>query len=91
MDQPSRDDQAAIDLLKTARGQVDATLRMVEEDRNCVEVSWQVHASIALLKKANILILTQRVNTCVKEAIVASDSAKKVEEIALILEKYLER
>jgi CsoR family transcriptional regulator, copper-sensing transcriptional repressor len=91
MDHGSHDSQKAVDLLKTARGQIDAVLRMVEEDRYCIEVSKQVHASIALLKKANIVILKQHMNTCVKDAIRTNNGAEKIDEITLILEKYLER
>jgi DNA-binding FrmR family transcriptional regulator len=91
MHHESHDSQKAIDLLKTARGQIDAVLRMVEEDRYCIDVSKQVHASIALLKKANIVILTQHMNTCVKDAIRTNNGSEKIDEITLILEKYLER
>jgi DNA-binding FrmR family transcriptional regulator len=91
MDHGSHDSQRAIDLLKTARGQIDAILRMVDEDRYCIEVSKQVHASIALLKKANIVILRQHMNTCVKDAIRTNKGSEKIDEIAMILEKYLER
>jgi len=87
----SHDSQKAVDLLKTARGQIDAILRMVEEDRYCIDVSKQVHASIALLKKANIVILKQHMNTCVKDAIRTNNGSEKIDEITLILEKYLER
>jgi DNA-binding FrmR family transcriptional regulator len=91
MDHGSHDSQKAIDLLKTARGQIDAILRMVDEDRYCIEVSKQVHASIALLKKANIVILRQHMNTCVKDAIRTNKGSEKIDEITMILEKYLER
>jgi len=91
MDHGSHDSQKAVDLLKTARGQIDAVLRMVEEDRYCIDVSKQVHASIALLKKANIVILKQHMNTCVKDAIRTNNGSEKIDEITLILEKYLER
>ncbi len=91
MHHESHESQKAIDLLKTARGQIDATLRMVEEDRYCIDVSKQVHASIALLKKANMVILKQHMNTCVKDAIMTNKGAEKVDEITMILEKYLER
>ncbi|HVP17925.1 MAG TPA: metal-sensing transcriptional repressor [Spirochaetia bacterium] len=91
MHHESHDSQKAIDLLKTARGQIDATLRMVEEDRYCIDVSKQVHATIALLKKANMVVLKQHMNTCVKDAIMANKGAEKVDEITMILEKYLER
>jgi DNA-binding FrmR family transcriptional regulator len=91
MDHGSHDSQKAVDLLKTARGQIDAVLRMVEEDRYCIDVSKQVHAAIALLKKANIVILKQHMNTCVKEAIRTNKGTEKIDEITMILEKYLER
>ena len=37
-------------LLKTARGQIDGILRMVEEDRYCMDISAQVTAPEAILK-----------------------------------------
>jgi DNA-binding FrmR family transcriptional regulator len=91
MDHGSHDSHKAVDLLKTARGQIDAVLRMVEEDRYCIDVSKQVHASIALLKKANIVILKQHMNTCVKDAVKTNKGTEKIDEITMILEKYLER
>ncbi len=91
MDQSSHDSRKALDLLKTVRGQVDGIIRMVEEERYCIDVSKQMLASIALLKKANLVILKQHMNTCVKDAIQSDRGAEKIDEIALILEKYLER
>jgi DNA-binding FrmR family transcriptional regulator len=91
MEHGSHDSHKAVDLLKTARGQIDAILRMVEEDRYCIDVSKQVHAAVALLKKANIVILKQHMNTCVKDAIRTNNGAEKIDEITMILEKYLER
>lgn len=89
MDHSSHDSRKVLDLLKTARGQVEAVTRMVEDERYCIDVSKQIHASIALLKKANLLILKQHMNTCVRDAIRTSKGNEKIEEIAHILEKYL--
>lgn len=89
MDHGSHGSHKARDLLKTARGQIDGVLRMVEEDRYCIDVSKQVLASIALLKKANMVILKQHMDTCVKDAIRTNKGAEKIDEIAMILEKYL--
>ena len=89
MDQGSHENHTSLALLKTARGQIDGVLRMVEEDRYCIDVSKQVLATIALLKKANIVILKQHMNTCVKDAIRTNKGAEKIDEITLILEKYL--
>jgi DNA-binding FrmR family transcriptional regulator len=91
MDHSSHDSRKALDLLKTVRGQVDGIIRMVEGERYCIDVSKQMLASIALLKKANLVILKQHMNTCVKDALQSDRGAEKIDEIALILEKYLER
>jgi DNA-binding FrmR family transcriptional regulator len=91
MDHGSHESHKALALLKTARGQVEGVLRMVEEDRYCIDVSKQVLATIALLKKANIVILKQHMDTCVKDAIRTDKGAEKIDEITMILEKYLER
>jgi DNA-binding FrmR family transcriptional regulator len=91
MDHGSHESRKAMELLKTARGQVDAVIKMAEDDRYCIDVSKQILATVALLKKANIVILKQHMNTCVKEAMHSDNGAEKIDEIALILEKYLER
>lgn len=90
MDHASHEGRKALELLRTARGQVDGILRMVEEDRYCMDVSKQVLAAVALLKKANLVVLKQHMNTCVKEAMLSKDGGgEKVEEILKILERYL--
>ena len=91
MEHGTHESHKSLDLLKTARGQVDGILKMVEEDRYCIDVSKQILATIALLKKANMVILKQHMNTCVKDAIRTNNGAQKIDEITLILEKYLER
>lgn len=89
MDHCSKASKEAQSLVKMARGQVDAVLRMIEEDRYCVDVSKQILASMALLKKANLIILRQHIDTCVKDAIRKDQGEEKIEEIASILEAYI--
>lgn len=62
---------------------------MIEEDRYCIDVSKQILAAVAVLKKANLLILRQHIETCVRDAIRDDKGEEKVEEIAQILERYL--
>ena len=74
-------------LLKTARGQIDGILKMVEEDRYCLEVSSQIMAAQSILKKANRLGLKAHMNSCVKEAVESGDPEEKLEELAALLDK----
>ena len=45
-------------LLKTARGQLDGILTMIEEDRYCMDISQQLLAVDALVRRANKEVLT---------------------------------
>jgi DNA-binding FrmR family transcriptional regulator len=89
MDHSSAESAKALNLLKNARGQVDASIRLLEEDRYCIDVSKQILAAAALLKKANLVVLRQHMDTCVKEAVNEGKGQEKIEEITMILERYL--
>ncbi len=78
----------AMNLLKTARGQVNKTIEMLENGRYCVDISTQIHATQGLLKKANLLILEQHMNHCVVEAIQTGNGEEKMAEIIHLLDTY---
>ncbi|MGL4761802.1 MAG: metal-sensing transcriptional repressor [Sarcina sp.] len=85
------DKKKAVQLLKTARGQIDGIIKMIEDERYCIDVSNQIMASQALVKKANKYILSQHLNSCV---IAAMDNAEakeeKIQELDKIISKLLE-
>jgi len=85
----THDHKDSINLLKTARGQIDAVIRMTEANRYCVDISNQILAVEALLKKANLQILKQHIETCVKESLVDGTYEEKTDEIMGIIKKYL--
>ena len=74
-------------LLKTARGQIDGILKMVEEDRYCMDVSNQLLATQSILKKANRMVLRAHMDCCVREAIESGEPEEKLEELAALLDK----
>ena len=74
-------------LLKTARGQIDGILKMVEEDRYCMDVSNQLLATQSILKKANRMVLRAHIDCCVREAIETGEPEDKLEELAALLDK----
>ena len=74
-------------LLKTARGQIDGILKMVEEDRYCMDVSNQLLATQSILKKANRMVLKAHMDCCVREAVAADQPEEKLEELAALLDK----
>ncbi|WP_231588295.1 metal-sensing transcriptional repressor [Marinitoga sp. 1197] len=78
-----------LNVLKTARGQVEAVIKMIEDNRYCIDISKQILASISLLKKANSQILKEHLETCVREA-AYSDNSKEIEIKLKELEDVIE-
>ena len=81
----------AMQALRTARGQIDGILGMIEDGRYCIDVSNQILAASAMLKRANLLILKQHMNHCVLEAAEQGHGGEKIDEIISILSKVLDR
>ncbi len=76
--------------LKTVRGQIDGIIRMVEDDRYCIDISNQLMASIAILKNINKDVLEAHLRYCVLEAFAVgnpSEKAEKIEEIIGVIDK----
>ena len=81
------DDKQIKILLKTARGQIDAVIKMIEEDRYCIDIANQLLAIQSLIKNANNEVLTNHLNHCVKNAINEHDADQKIDEIVKLLTK----
>lgn len=75
-------------LLKTAKGQIDGILKMVEDDRYCIDICNQVMATESILHKVNKEILRAHMESCVKDAFTDGDGGKdKINEIIAIIDK----
>lgn len=75
-------------LLKTARGQIDGILKMIEDNRYCIEVSNQIMACQAILSKVNKEVLNAHINNCVLNA-TGDEREEKLAEIANVLDNLL--
>jgi DNA-binding FrmR family transcriptional regulator len=70
--------------LKRIEGQVGGLLRMVDEDRYCVDVLTQINAVRAALHKVEEQILHDHVSHCVADAFASGDAVEqrhKVDEL----------
>lgn len=75
-------------LLNIAKGQLEGTIKMIDEDRYCLDVADQLMATRSILKKANNLILKNHIDNCVKQAIIDGDN-DKLDEVIKALEKQI--
>jgi len=76
-------------LLKTARGQLDGILNMVEEDRYCMDISHQLMATVAILNKANKEVLSAHLKGCVRNAVTDQEKDEKIDEFIDMLGRIM--
>ncbi|RPF48348.1 DNA-binding FrmR family transcriptional regulator [Hydrogenoanaerobacterium saccharovorans] len=74
-------------LLKTARGQLDGILKMVDDDRYCIDIANQILATESILHKVSREVLRAHMQDCVKEAVMAGNSDEKIDEILALVDK----
>ena len=74
-------------LVKTARGQLDGVLRMVDEDRYCMDVANQLLAAQAVLRKATREIIRAHMAACVTDAVAAKDTGAQIDELVDLFDK----
>lgn len=74
-------------LLRTARGQLDGLLKMVQDDRYCMDVYNQLLATQAILNKAGKTVLRAHIEGCVRDSFASGDAQKSIDELMGVIDK----
>ena len=73
-----------------ARGQLDAVLKMIDDDRYCMDIVTQILAAEALLRKARQAVFKGHLEGCVQDAATSGtpeERTQKLDEIIRLMEK----
>lgn len=70
-----------VNRLRSARGHLDAVLRMVDEDAYCPDVMKQLSAVQGQVERASRLVLRNHLETCVAAAMAAGRTEEIVDEL----------
>ena len=81
------DHKAVSHQLSIARGQLSGIQKMVDEDAYCIDISNQILASIAVLKRINAMVLAAHLEHCVLESRDSEDAQQKIKEIQELIQK----
>ena len=74
--------------LKRIEGQVRGLVRMLEEDRYCIEVLHQMQAVKSALSRAESELLKQHAAHCVEDAIATGNTTQQREKVAELLDLF---
>ena len=88
MAKPSKN--SCLNRLSRIEGQVRGLMRMVEEDRYCIDIVTQIAAARAALRRVEEEVLHDHIAHCVEHAIVsgnAADQRRKIKELMDVLSR----
>ena len=84
------DNKKTIRKLKSVGGQIHALIKMIEDDRYCIDISNQIMASISILKNINKEVLQAHLEHCVYQSLNSDDEEdikQKIKEIEKVIDK----
>lgn len=83
------DHQQITRLIKTARGQLDGILKMIDDDRYCLDITNQLLATTAILNQANEKIIAAHLTNCLANATDRQQQQEKIDEIITLIDKLI--
>lgn len=78
---PKDTQERIIHRLKITKGQVENVMKMVEDDRYCIDVLHQLQAVQSALKETGNLVLENHLKSCVADSISKGKKDKAIGEI----------
>ena len=82
------DKKQVMNLLKTSKGQIEGIIKMVEDNRYCVDISKQILSVQALLKKTNLKNYMRGLKLTYYFIEGEGAGDEKVDEIIELIDKY---
>lgn len=80
--------QKTINRLKRSEGQIRGIIKMLEEDRYCIDVLNQMQAVKSALAKAESEILKDHAATCIDTAIRSGDETEQREKVSELIDLF---
>ena len=81
----------AISRLKKIEGQIRGIMRMVDEEKYCIDIINQITAAEKGLDVVSKIVMKRHVETCVSNAIVRGEGQNKIDELIETVFKYSKR
>ena len=84
---PKDTQERIIHRLKIAKGQLESVIKMLEEDKYCIDVLHQIQAVESALKETGNLVLENHLKQCVSDAIGKGQKEEAIAEVMQVFKK----
>ena len=75
--------------LRISKGHLEKILKMIEEDKYCIDVLHQFQAVQAALKETDRVVLENHLRTCVADSIKSGDQEEAIAEVMEVFKKKI--
>lgn len=87
---PEEERRASVIRVRKIVGQLNAVERMIDGDRDCVEILLQIVSARRGLKSLAEKLIHSHVQHCIEEAQNPAEGKRKLRELLTVLERYVE-
>jgi DNA-binding FrmR family transcriptional regulator len=87
---PEEERRASVIRVRKIVGQLNAVERMINEDRDCVEILLQIVSARRGLKSLAEKLIHSHVQHCIENAQNPTEGKRKLRELLTVLERYVE-
>lgn len=74
--------------LKKVEGQIRGIMKMIDDEKYCIDILNQISAVKGALHKAEMMILKNHINGCIATAIKGENAEEKIDELMKTLDKF---
>jgi DNA-binding FrmR family transcriptional regulator len=87
---PEEERRALVIRVRKIVGQLSAVERMIDEDRECVEILLQIVSARRGLKSLAEKLIHSHTHHCIEEAHTRAEGRRKLRKLLTVLERYVE-
>ncbi|MFH1830999.1 MAG: metal-sensitive transcriptional regulator [Pseudomonadota bacterium] len=79
----------ALKRLRRIEGQIKGLMKMIDDEKYCIDLINQVNAMRRALEQVALIIMKRHVESCVAESIKCCDEGKKVDELIRTIDRFI--
>lgn len=81
--------QQALKRLRKIEGQIKGLMKMINDEKYCIDLITQVNAIRRALEKVALIIMKRHIESCVVEAVKEKKGTQKIDELINSIDKFI--
>ncbi len=75
--------------LRKIEGQVKGLMRMVDDEKYCIDLITQVNAIRRALEKVGLIVMKRHIESCVSRSVIEKNGTQKIDELISSIDRFI--